>query len=147
VRLHKRIETLEGQYQPKDDHRFLPWAGDNDAWKDVPPAERERLWGVYQRCAPFAGPCIVRRQEDGTWRVAIFNTKLGGAEYGIMSHWRDAGHEDMTAWLRREASEAEVMALVRAVEHGWDPAHLEDGDAVLLAELARRLPKQHWGAP
>jgi hypothetical protein len=141
VRLHQRVETLEAQYQPKDDHRFLPWGGDEGAWRDVPLAERERFWASYQKAGPYQGPCIVRRQPDGSWRLAIFNTKLGGCEYRILSTWREMGHEAMVAWLSRECTEPELRALVRAVEGGWNPERLEDGDAVLLDDLARRLPR------
>jgi hypothetical protein len=147
--LRRRLARVKAkQPKPKEDYRFMPWGTDDAraAWASVGTQAREELWQAFQRAGPSgnSAPCMVRRQADGSWKLSLLNTHLGGAEYVIMSAWQKLGYEAMYEWLAREATPDEIEALARMITSHWDPMALEPGDLEALRQLCPRLPRQ-WG--
>jgi hypothetical protein len=141
-RLQRRLERLKAkQPKPKDKYFFDPWATDREHWAAVPAAEKERLWQVYQKTGPFAGPCITRRKADGSWFVVIFNTKFGGCEHRVMSTVQEMGVEAFLSWAAGELSPDELEVLASVLLSHWNPEDLQDGDVEVLSGITQRLPK------
>jgi hypothetical protein len=146
--IRRRLANLRAkQPKPKPDTRFEPWGeGARKAWAGVSSAQKARWWAAYQRCGGFAGPCLVRRLDDGTWKLSIFNTKFGGCEYAIMSVLHEGGVDDFLAWAEATLSPDELDVLARVMLAKWDPEALQDGDVDVLSGLTPRLPKRRPGS-
>jgi hypothetical protein len=147
VSLSKRLDTLEKQFPPPEDHRFNVWQPeDRETWASVSAREKDALWTLFQRCGPIpntgTAQAMVRRWEDGRWHLTQLNTQWRRAEHCIVSTWTDVGDDAFIAWAGRECTPEEIEVLARMAHSGWNPEALQEGDTALLHGLIDRLPRR-----
>jgi hypothetical protein len=147
--LRRRLEKVKAKApKPKPDTRFEPWGpeGTREAWAAVGAAERERLWGAYQRCGGVHQPALVRRGPDGAWQLTTFNLPFGGVCYSIGQVWKELGHEAMIKWIAASCTEGEVKVFLRMMQSGWNADMVREGDVAILEGVVSRLPKWRPGS-
>jgi hypothetical protein len=144
VALKDRVSRLEARHPPPEDRRFYVWRPeDQPAWATVSHAEKVRLFAIYQRCGGGPnGPAMVRRREDGTWKVTELNLPIGSTLYGVGAAMKRLGFGTFIEWVSREGTEAEIEVMARLIGAGWDLEAVEPGDGEVLEGLLARVPER-----